>query len=264
MTTTNNKIVILVGAGAVEHAWEPILNVFRLAYGNETDADSANFLFAKSICALRLYSKLDKGFKQLKEEQETVSLMKEVIGDSLKLAQKAGILKPRKEFAALLDKFVLCNPTNLFGFVTTNWDTVIDIEADRWVKEKYLDIESAEVFHIHGSIEAHENLYLPSETSMENYRSDAENEKVGYNHFATYELLKEANSIILYGLSLDPLDAELNLLLGGTFASSKTVREVIIVNPNYQVVRKRVKILLSRRTGIAVRCFDPKNLEIEL
>lgn len=264
MTTTNTKIAILVGAGAIENAWEPILNAFRLINGDETDSDSANFLFAKSICALRLYSKLDRGSKQLIEEQKSVSLMKEVIGDSLKLAQKAGILKPRKEFTKVLDKFVLCNPNNLFGFVTTNWDTVIDAEANRWVKEKYMDIKSAKVFHIHGSIEAHEHLYLPSETSMENYRTDAENEKVGYAHFVTYELLKDANSIILYGLSLDPLDAELNLLLGGTFASSKTIREVIIINPNYQVVRKRIKILLFRRTGIAVRCFDPKNLEIEL
>lgn len=264
MTTTNIKIAILVGAGAVEHAWEPILNFFRLAYGNETDAYSANFLFAKSICALRLYSKLDNGSKQLKEEQETVSLMKEVIGDSLKLAQKAGILKPRKEFTALLDKFVLCNPSNLFGFVTTNWDTVIDAEADRWVKEKYLDIESAKVFHIHGSIEEHEHLYLPSETSMENYRTDAENHKLGYDHFTTYHFMSEANVIILYGISLDPLDAELNLLLSGTFSTSKTIREVIIVNPSYQVVRKRVKLLLFPRTDITVRCFEPGNLDVEV
>ena len=261
---TNTKVAIIVGAGAVENAWEPILNIFQLINGNETDSDSANFLFAKSICALRLYSKSPKGAKQLKEEQELVSLMKEVIGDSLKLAQKNGTLKPRKEFTAMLDKFVLCNPNNLFGFVTTNWDTIIDAEANRWVKEKYLDIEDAKVFHIHGSIEAHDHLYLPSETSMENYRSDAENERLGYAHFATHELLKEANIIILYGLSLDPLDAELNLLLGATFSASKTIQEVIIVNPNYQLVRKRVKILLFRKTGIAVRCFNPENLEIEL
>ncbi len=263
-TTINNKVAILVGAGAVENAWEPILNIFRGINNNETDPDSANFLFAKSICALRLYSKFPKGAKQLNEEQELVSSMKEVICDSLKQAQKAGKLKPRKEFTTMLDKFVLCNPNNLFGFVTTNWDTVIDAEADRWVKEKYLDIEGAKVFHIHGSIEAHEHLYLPSETSKENYRGDAENDRLGYAHFAIYKLLKDANIIILYGLSLDPLDAELNLLLNGTFANNKTIREVIIVNPNYQLVRKRVKILLFRKTGIAVRCFDPKNLELEV
>lgn len=260
---TNTKIAILVGAGAVENAWEPVLNCFRAINGDETDSDTANFLFAKSVCAMRLYSKSPKGANQLQEEKETVGMIKDIICDSLKLAQKKGVLKPRKEFTTMLDKFVLSNPNNLFGFVSTNWDTVIDAEADRWVKEKYLDIESAKVFHIHGSIEEHEHIYLPSETSMENYRSDDENDKVGYAHFATYELLKEANVIILYGLSLDPLDAELSLLLNGTFASSKTLREVIIVNPNYKVVRKRVKILLFRKTGIAVRCFHPENLEIE-
>lgn len=262
--TTQNKVAILVGAGAVENAWEPVLNCFRPINGPETDADTANFLFTKSICALRLYSKSPNSIIQLKEEQELVNSMKNVICDALKLAQKQGILKPRKEFSTILDKFVLGNPNNLFGFVTTNWDMVIDAEADRWVKEKYMDIENAHVFHIHGSIEAHEHLYLPSETSIENYRSDNENDTLGYAHFATLNFLKEANTILLYGLSLDPLDAELSLLLNGAFSRSKTIREVIIINPNYQLVRKRVRILLFRKTGIAVRCFHPEDLEMEL
>lgn len=264
MTVNKNKIAILVGAGAVENAWEPLLDCFRPINGDETDADTANFLFAKSICAMRLYSKSPKGAVQLKEEQELVNSMKDVICDALKLAQQKGILKSRKEFTAILDTFVLSNPTNLFGIVTTNWDTAIDIEADRWVKEKYHDIESAEVFHIHGSIEAHEHLYLPSETSMENYRSDEENHKVGYAHYATFQFLKEANSIIIYGLSLDPLDAELNLSLNGALKNGKALTEIIIINPDYQKIRKRVKILLFPRTDIIIRCFKPDNLEIEL
>lgn len=264
METKQNKIAILVGAGAVENAWEPILTCFRPINRHETDADTANFLFAKSICAMRLYSKSPKGAKQLKEEQELVKSMKDAICYSLKLAQKSGLLKPRKEFRAILDKFVLCNPSNLFGFVSTNWDTVIDSEADSWVKERYYDIESAKVFHIHGSIDAHEHIYLPSETSMENYRSDDENYKVGYAHFTTYQFLKEANSLILYGISLDPLDAELTLLLNGAFTPDTSIREVIIINPDYQKVRKRVKILLFRKNFINIRCFHPENLEIEL
>jgi hypothetical protein len=264
MVIIQNKIAILVGAGAVENAWEPILNCFRPINGHETDADTANFLFAKSICAMRLYSKSPKGVVQLKEEQELVNSMKDVICDSLKLAQKKGLLKPRKEFTTMLDKFVLNNPNNLFGFVSTNWDTVIDDAADRWVKEKYYDIESAKVFHIHGSIESHEHLYLPSETSMENYRTDEENDKIGYAHYTTFKFLKEANSLILYGISLDPLDAELTLLLNGAFAPGTSIREVIIINPEYQKIRKRVKILLYRKNHIIIRCFHPENLEIEL
>ena len=244
MVPTQNKIAILVGAGAVENAWEPVLKSFRPMIGHETDADTANCLFAKSICAMRLYSKSPKGIVQLKEEQELVKSMKDVICDSLQLAQKGGELKPRKEFTAILDKFVLSNPNNLFGIVSTNWDTVIDAEADNWVKEKYYGLESANVFHIHGSIDAHESIYLPSEISMENYRSEEENYNLGYSHFAMSEFLREAYAIILYGLSLDPLDAELSLLLNGAFTQSKTLREIIIINPHYQLIRKRVKILL--------------------
>jgi hypothetical protein len=264
MVTTQIRIALIAGAGAVENAWEPVLTMFRPIHGHETDADTANFLFAKAICALRLYSKSPKGAKQLKEEQETISLMKEVICDSLKLAQQTYLLKPRKEFKAILNKFVFADPNQLFGFVSTNYDTVIDRETNRLVKERYNDIESAKVFHIHGSIEKHEHLYLPSETSMENYRSDAENDELGYKHFSTYHFLPQANIIILYGLSLDPLDAELCLLLSGAFSRSKTVREILIINPNYQLIRKRVKILLFPRTDIRIRCFTPDNLESEV
>ncbi len=264
MATTQNKIAILLGAGAVENAWDPIFNVFRPINGQETDADTANFLFAKSICAMRLYSKLPSGIVQLKEEQALVKSMKEVICEVLKRAQQTGFLKPRKEFVAILNKFVHVNPNNLIGFITTNWDTVIDFEADRWVKEKYYGIERAKVFHIHGSLEAHEHLYLPSETSMENYRSDDENDKLGYSHYVTLQFLSEANCIILYGISLDPLDAELNLLLSGTFSRSKTIKDIIIINPDYHKIRKRVKILLFPRSDINIRCFEPENLEIEV
>lgn len=264
MTTNENKIAIIVGAGAVENAWEPVLDCFRPINGRETDADTANFLFAKSVCAMRLYSKSPKSVVQLEEEQETVNKLKEVICYSLRLAQKKGTLKPRKEFEAIMKKFVFVNPANMFGFVSTNWDTVIDIEANRLVKQRYKDIDSAKVFHIHGSIEAHQHIYLPSETSMENYRSDEENDKIGYAHFATHQFLKEANVIILYGLSLDPLDAELSLLLNGALSNNETIREIIIVNPEYQKIRKRVKILLFRKTGITIRCFDPENLDLEV
>lgn len=263
MPTTQNKIAILVGAGAVENAWEPILTCFKPINGQETDADTANFLFAKSICAMRLYSKSPKGIVQLKEEQALVKSLKEAISLSLKFAQQRGTLKPRKEFQSVLNKFVFANPSNLFGFVSTNWDTVIDCEVARLVKERLLN-HNGKVFHIHGCIEEHEHLYLPSETSQENYRSDEENEKLSYDHFGAYKFFSEGNVIILYGISLDPLDAELNLFLNGVLTESKTIREIIIINPDYQKIRKRVKILLWPRTDITIRCFSPENLETEL
>lgn len=99
---------------------------------------------------------------------------------------------------------------------------------------------------------------------MENYRSDDENYKVGYDHFTTLQFLKQSNSIILYGISLDPLDAELSLLLNGALARSKLIRKVIIIKPDYQKIRKRVKILLFPKTDINIRRFKPDNLEVEV
>lgn len=263
MLSPNHKFAIIVGAGAVENAWKPLIKCFNSINDNEMDEDSVNFLFTKHICALRLYSKSSKGASELREELITVKLLKEVICDSLKLAQQKGELKPRKEFEAILNKFVFTNPNNQFGFVTTNWDTVIDKEVKRLVKEKFPNL-NPKVLHIHGSIDEHQHLYLPSETTMENYRSDEENDKLGYNHYITYLFLKEAKSIILYGLSLDPLDAELSLLLSGTFASSKNIKEVIIINPDCQKVRKRVKVLLYGKKGIDIKCFHPNNLELNI
>ena len=163
-----------------------------------------------------------------------------------------------------MNKFVFDNPDNLFGFVSTNWDTVIDAEAQRLVKQKYSDSEQVKVFHIHGSIEEHQNLYLPSETSQENYRSVEENEKLGLNHYTTLQFLSDANSVILYGISLDPLDAELNLLLNGAFTKDKSIKEVIIINPDYNKIRKRVKLVLFPRKDVIIRRFNPVNLDLEV
>ena len=44
----------------------PLPNCFSPINGDETDVDTASFLFAKSICALWLYSKSPKGAKTVK------------------------------------------------------------------------------------------------------------------------------------------------------------------------------------------------------
>ncbi|WP_423169353.1 hypothetical protein, partial [Stenotrophomonas maltophilia] len=147
--------------------------------------------------------------------------------------QKAGILKARKEFKAIFRKFVLADANSEFGLVSTNWDTAIDREADEIVKYFYTNIETVKCFHIHGSVDFPESIYLPSETSHENYRTKEEHKRHGENHFLTLRFLKNANRIILYGLSLDPLDAELSQILNSTFSTSSNLQEIVIINPDY-------------------------------
>lgn len=264
--TTNNKIAIIFGAGAVENAWQPVLDAFRLLWRCEIDVDSANCLFARQIYLLRAYSKFQdtKSSENLKIEKEQVQFLKEIICNQIKIAQKNGSIRPREEFAKILEKFVFRDMSNMFGLVSTNWDTVIDDKADEIVGLVYDDIDSAKCFHIHGSSDLPNKLYLPSETTHENYRSDEENKALGLNHYLTLNFLKDANQIILYGISIDPLDAELSQILNSAFTSENNLQEVIIINPEYDKIRNRVKLLLLPKNNIKLRCYSPENLEKEL
>lgn len=261
-----NKIAIIVGAGAVENAWDPILQIVNPMMQGGADSDVANCLFARMIYLLRLYSSFsdEKSAANLKYESETVKDLKILISDLIKYYQTAGILKPRKQFKDILTKFVVTDPNNLFGLISTNWDTVIDKYADELVKQLYVDLERVSCFHLHGSTDSPDHLYLPSETSQERYRSPEDNTTHGLNHYATSKFLNEANQIILYGISLDPLDAELSQILNSTFTTSSNLREVIIVNPEFKKVRNRVKALLYPKHDLRVKCFRPENLDEEV
>jgi hypothetical protein len=131
------------------------------------------------------------------------------------------------------------------------------------LKQIYDVGQTLKCFHIHGSVEFPEHLYLPSETTQENYRSNAENKDFGLNHFKTIQFLEQANQILIYGLSLDPLDAELSQVLSGIGLAHNDLIEIIIVNPDYERIKNRVKVLLYPRMNIKIRCFSPEELEIE-
>lgn len=266
MIQNNNKIAIIVGAGAVENAWTPVTEAFKLAWQHEVDIDGANFLFAKHIYLLRTYSKFKDALsvKNLKDEIELVNTLKELICLKIKQAQKEGIIKPRKEFVKILDKFVFSDMSNMFGLISTNWESVIDDKADEIVRIMYDDIESSKCFHIHGSIDTPNKLYLPSEISLENYRSDEENKEIGTNHYVTIDFFKQANQIIFYGISLDPLDAELSQILNAALNTSSVLKEIIIINPEYSKIKKRVELAIHPKTDVKIRCYIPENLDAEL
>lgn len=261
-----NKVAIITGAGAVENAWSPILKILGPMNSYQVDADAANCFFARRIYLLRMYSKYsdNKAVENLKEELDIVKKLKELICEFINNDQKLGILKVRKEFKMILYRFVFSDSENSFGLISTNWDTIVDHEANEIIKTYYTNIDNAKCFHIHGSVESPDRLYLPSETSHENYRTDEENKIHGYNHFVTLRFLKEANRIILYGISLDPLDAELTQILNSAFTTSRNLKEIIIINPDYNRIRNRVMLLLYPKRHIKIRCFVPEKLDSEI
>ncbi|WP_409415733.1 hypothetical protein [Flavobacterium sp. PS2] len=193
---------------------------------------------------------------------ENAETLKNIICEEIKIAQSSGILKPRNEMRKILKKFAFNNSGNSVCLISTNWDTVINQDVEDFVQQIYGGKKTLKCLHIHGSVEFAEHLYLPSETTQENYRSDIENKKMGFNHFRTMQFLEKANQILIYGLSLDPLDAELSQVLGGA-ALINNLQEIIIVNPDYQRIKNRVKVLEYPRRNIKIRCFSPEDLENE-
>lgn len=265
MEIKSNKIVIIVGAGAVENAWVPIINAIKVVTGQTVDIDGANCFFARLIYLLRFYSKIPHSNAKtyLKISKENAETIKIAICEEIKIAQKNGILKPRNEFRKILKKFALNNYGNSVSLISTNWDTVIDNDVNNLLKQIYKGEQTLKCFHIHGSVEFPNHLYLPSETTQENYRSDTENKNFGLNHAKTIQLLEQANQILIYGLSLDPLDAELSQVLGGASFANNHIQEIIIVNPDHERIKNRVKVLLYPKVDIKMRCFSPDDLETE-
>lgn len=187
--------------------------------------------------------------------------MKKAICDEINYAQKNGILKARKEFREILQKFAFEDTNNRVAIISTNWDTVIDQDANDFSNQIKLD-KPIKCVHIHGSIEYAAHLYLPSETTQENYRSNEENKNFGLNHFIAINLLQQANQIILYGISLDPLDAELCQNLNNACAT-KSLNEIIIINPECDKISNRVRALIFPKREIMIKCFKPDNLDQE-
>ena len=75
--------------------------------------------------------------------------------------------------------------------------------------------------------------------------------------------MEKGNRTILYGISLDPLDAELNHALSVGW-KSKENEEIIIIDINHEKVAKRVKLLLEKRSQVKVVGYHPEDLTNEI
>ncbi|MFC7773848.1 hypothetical protein [Flavobacterium sp. GCM10027622] len=261
----SKNITFVVGAGAVENAWNPVIRAINKTLEVETDGDGANFLFARYIYLLKFYAKVaSKGNypEYIVEMKSNISLLKQNICSELKIAQNSGEIKPRENFKEIVQKFVSSSTDKAF-LVSTNWDEVIDIEINKLYCSNHPKPNSnIESFHIHGSISSPDELYLPSEITQENYRNEEEEIKMGQNHGSLIDLLEKGNRTVLYGISLDPLDAELNQTLAAGW-SSPNIEEIIIVNPSHEKVAKRVKLLVDERYPVKIIGYHPSNLNVK-
>ena len=255
------KIAFIVGAGAVENAWLPILDLFEKDLGYKIDADAANCSFARLVYLMRFYATgtFPDAKTHLKAILNDVSEMKSEIATALILAEKNGQIKARKELKDILYKFVF-STVHQSVLITTNWDTVIDnainVLGETNHPKSGSDIQS---LHFHGSVATPHKLYLPSEVVREPYSSDKDDTEIGTVHGTVWQTIEQCTKTILYGLSIDPLDAELSQTLAAGW-SSPNLTEVIIINPDHKKVAQRVKLLLDKRYPAKVTGYSPTNL----
>jgi len=147
----------------------------------------------------------------------------------LRKSQRLKEINVRKEFATIVMNLLIQDDRRLaLMLITTNWDTVVATALS-----DILNITmrgTLRPLHIHGSIDDEQTLYLPTEMTKEPYRTREEEQKIGGLHGSIWRGLEDAHRVILYGLSLSPLDAELGQTLAAGW-SNQNLREINIVCP---------------------------------
>lgn len=182
--------------------------------------------------------------------------MKSEIASKLREAQLRGEIRARGEVVSVLNAF-LVNYSKRFMFVNTNWDTVVDERVTQHLAT--LGSLELNILHVHGTAQIADSLFLPSEVTREAYRSGDEELAVGQLQGALWRGLENATRVVIYGLSLSPLDAELcqNVAAG---LSSKVLEEVFVVSPDHAQVAHRVNLLLDPRYPARVIGYHPARL----
>jgi hypothetical protein len=251
------------GAGAVENAWNPILELLKPYFCIEPDIDIANSFLARIVYLQRWYNheqiKKMMNTEQIQKFSDENRLFKKAICDILIKASELNYLKPRESFHNIMRKY-FNSKWNDFYICSTNWDKVIDKEIEKYLdNESDLPIKQYTTEHIHGSIDDPSFLYLPSEVVLEPYRSEDDIGQLMVAHFRSIKTIESSSCVVIYGLSLSPLDAELTQILAAGFNSEK-LREIHIIDPNHEYVKKRVLTLQKPSSKIIISGYNPNEI----
>lgn len=250
------SVALFVGAGAVKNAWRPIVKAVQPPYfKEELSTDGANCGLARLVYNLRWFSNnpgagLDKCKQILKSAKTRIC-------EEIKIAQQNKEIEIRDEFSNLIDQIIQSDCTRLM-IVSTNWDTIVEdsVNSIPIIKNRFGKIVAA---HIHGVYLDPQNIYLPTEIVEESYRTENEKNILGGMHAAVMQEMTVAQTLIVYGLSISPLDAELTQIIAAC-CSYPNIRAVKIVDPCHKAVAERVNLLIAYPRKISVEGYLPNNL----
>jgi hypothetical protein len=218
---TRFETLFLVGTGIERNPWEPVcdaINHFRHTYTSESgsvrieDSDRANFWLGLHVYRGRFLWCKDVEESPAKFDVPTFragfknsdALLKESIAEKLVSATRPQTTRLTARCGQLLDECQAGAWGDTFAFLTTNWDLLLE-QSGKVAKES--------VFHLHGSVDDRRTMYLPTEISPENYRDDEQRKAMAGSLATMWLAVRDAGQIVVYGLSLSPMDAELAHLL---------------------------------------------------
>jgi hypothetical protein len=124
--------------------------------------------------------------------------------------------------------------------LTTNWDTLLEQQ-----------FKNTSVGHIHGIARDWQSLYLPSDYAFDPSHDDATQQRMFRDMDDAIRTLWRARRVCIFGLGLDPLDAELALIVETGLNSAEHLIEVRICNLACQEekLRKRLALLVNARVA---------------
>jgi hypothetical protein len=247
-------VVALFGAGVVRNAWLPVLRALQQTdFPDVATQEAANFVLARLVYIGREVNRSEA--TSIRERfRASFDQIRQAIGTELTAAEARGELTVQPEFRNVLDQLVRRAGADI-ALGTTNWDTVI---------ERALAQEGASadlpVVHLHGTCNSSGTLYFPTEVAEEPYRTATETAELTLPRDTLVRAMQRATHLILYGLALSPLDAELGQVLASGMNGSQ-IKEVMVVNPDYPAVAERVAGLTDLGTGpIPVIGVHPQDL----
>ena len=247
--------VLLVGSGAVDKSWVPVIRAFEASDG-VFDPDTANCVFANVVYMMRFFYSSKSATDEEKEKNKIRYLqLKEAVCYQIGESIKRGELRSHDVFDEILGRYVMTD-TSHFALISTNWDTTIEDKMNELQESKGKKrVLPLMAYHIHGIFNQPDSLYLPTETVREVYRDEEEETKLGMDHSGMIHLLQSADRIVLYGISLDPLDAELTQII--SIGLSTETKELIIIDPNFEKVFKRINIHISSENEVEIFGVNP-------
>lgn len=227
----------LVGNGAIQGGWEPIKRAIQETFGNCPEQDP-NFAFANLTHQLRwltYQAKKQKGDNSFQDafnnRLDKYNKLKRSISNEILKAAQSGLMTVQNEFARALDRFSHGHTR----IATTNWDLLL---------EQYRNSTVSPIEYVHGNVEHPESLYLPTETIEEPYR-DEDNESELHRRMAgnLLSVLQNTDRLVIYGLSLSPLDIEIALLLVDGFHNTNLPSEVVVIDLEPALIVERLHYL---------------------